>query len=50
VQKVSVVNLAKRYGDAMKASVKTMGPEMLDANKVVRIFRLCKPQRAVHPL
>jgi len=36
VQKVSVVNLAKRYGDAMKASVKTMGPEMLD---VVLFFR-----------
>ena len=29
-EKESVVNLAKRYGDAMKASVKTMGPEMLD--------------------
>jgi len=35
-EKVSVVNLAKRYGDAMKASVKTIGPEMLD---VVLFFR-----------
>jgi len=35
-EKESVVNLAKRYGDAMKASVKPMGPEMLD---VVLFFR-----------
>ena len=35
-EKESVGNLAKRYGDAMKASVKPMGPEMLD---VVLFFR-----------
>jgi len=29
-QKVSIVSLAKQYGDAMKASVKPMGPQMLD--------------------
>ena len=35
-QKESIVSLAKQYGDAMKASVKPMGPEMLD---VVQFFR-----------
>jgi len=35
-QKESIVSLAKQYGDAMKASVKPMGPEMLD---VVLFFR-----------
>ena len=35
-EKDSVVLQAKRYGDAMKASVKPMGPEMLD---VVMFFR-----------
>ena len=35
-EKASVVKLAKRYGDAMKASVKTMGPEILDFVLFVR--------------
>ena len=35
-QKESIVSLAEQYGDAMKASVKPMGPEMLD---VVLFFR-----------